>query len=91
MRVRADGFQVVLIGQISVGSAAEGAAEDVAHGFYDVFLPEEAVAAARSEITEPEPRCAAQAFHFFPEFCLGARIENVQLEFGEALQVGACL
>src|SRR5216683_8213559 len=91
MRVGADRFQVVLIGEIGIGSSAEGVAENVAHGFNDVFLPEEAVAAASSEVAEAQSRRAAEPLHFFPEFCFGAGIENIQLEFAEALQVGACL
>ena len=75
--VGTDGFEVVLIGQVGIRSAAEGAAEDIAHGLDDVFLPEKTVAAAGSEIAETQTRGAAEALHFFPEFCFGTRIEDV--------------
>ncbi len=87
--VGADGFEVVLVGEIGVGSAFEDGTDDVGHGFDDVFLPEEAVAAAGAKIADAEVGSAAEAGHFFPEASLGARIEDVEFEFAEAFEGGA--
>ncbi len=63
--------------------------EHVAHGLDDVFLPEEAVAAAGAEVADVEAGDAAQALHLFPEAGLGAGVEDVELELGEVLEAGA--
>ena len=61
------------------------------HGVDDILLPEKAVAAARAEVADAEIGNSAQALHLFPEPGFGARVEDVEFEFGQALQAGAGL
>ena len=79
----------MLVGEVGVGGAFEGGAQDVAHGFDDVFLPEKTVTAAGAKIADAEIGDAAEASHFFPEFGLGAGVEDIEFEFAEALEAGA--
>ena len=81
MGVGADGFKVVFVGEVGIGTAREVWAEDVAHGFDDVLLPEKAVAAPGSEVADAEVGDAAEAFHFFPEASFGAGVEDIEFEF----------
>ena len=89
--VGADGFKIVLVGEVGVGAAGKARAEHVAHGIDDVLLPQEAVPATGAEVADAEAGNAAQALHFFPEAGLGARVENVELELAELFQAGAGL
>src|SRR5579863_6993035 len=86
MSICADGFQVVLVRQIGVRASGEAGAKHVAHGFYDVLLPQETVSPTRSKVADLQSRCAAEPLHFLPEFRLGAGIENIEFEFAEALE-----
>src|SRR5580704_1882103 len=89
MSICADGFQVVFVGQIGVRTSGEAGAKHIAHGFYNVLLPQETVPPARSKVADLQSRRAAEPLHFLPEFCLGSGIENIELEFAEALETGA--
>src|ERR1700679_3777763 len=91
MRVGADGFEVVLVGEVGVGAAGEAGAEDVAHGDDYILMPEIAVAAAGAEVADAERGHAAEALHFFPEARFGAGVEDVEVELAEVLHCGACL
>src|SRR5580658_9876982 len=91
MSICTDGLQVVFVGEIGVRGSVEGAAEDVAHRFYDVLLPQEAVPPARSKVAHPQCWSSAEALHFFPEFRFCAGIEDIEFEFAEALEAGARL
>lgn len=87
--VRADGFEIVLVGEIGVGGAAEAGSEGVAHGLDDILLPEKAVTAAGAEVTDAQAGDAAEAVHLLPEAGLGAGVKDVELKFAEALEGGA--
>ena len=91
MRIGADGFKIVLVGEIGVGAAGEVGAEHVAHGLHHILLPEKAVAAAGAEVADVQAGNAAQALHLLPQAGLGARIENVEFELAQALEAGARL
>ena len=88
-RVGADGFKIMLIGEVGVGAAGKTGAEDVAHGLDDVFLPEKAVAAAGAEVADVEVGDAAKALHLLPKAGFGAGVEDVELELGEFFEAGA--
>ena len=89
MSVGADGFEVVFVGEVGIRRAGEVRAEDVRSWRSPRFLPEEAVAAARTEVADVEVGDAAQALHFFPQAGFGAGVKNIELEFAEALEAGA--
>jgi len=94
MRVRADGFQVVLIGQISVGSGPPKVLPSTSLMAFTTYSCQRKLwpAARFRNPLSRSPGVQRRRFHFFPRVLfLGARIENVQLEFAQALQVGACL
>src|SRR6266852_6136558 len=91
MCICSDRFQVVLIGQIGIGSSGKAAAEHVAHGFYDVFLPQEAVPPPRSKVAHFQARDAAQPLHLFPQLGFGPGIENIQFEFAQTLEASSSL
>ena len=89
VRVGADRLEVVRVGDVGVGAADESVAQHVTHGFHNVFLPEEAVAAAGAEVADVQTGHSAHARHLFPEAGLGASVEDIELELGEVLEVGA--
>ena len=87
--VGADGFKIVLVGEVGIGGAGEAAPSVSRHGIDHILLPQKAVAAAGAEVADAQTRNAAKALHFFPEPGLGARVEDVQFELAEMLESGA--
>src|SRR6202020_2528708 len=86
MRVGSDRFQIVFMGEKGIRGSREGAAEIRRHGIDHVFLPEEAMAAASSEVGDGEARDAAQALDLAPEFRLRPRVQNIKAELAQSLQ-----
>src|SRR5580698_3832460 len=89
MRVSSDGLKIVLVGKKGIRGSREAAAKIRRHGFDNVFLPEKAVTAPGSEIRHAEVGDSAQAFDLIPELGLRPRIQNVETEFSQLLQIGS--
>src|ERR1700749_2649143 len=53
-------------------------------------MPQKTVPPARAEVADAEIGNAAQPLHLFPQPGLGARIQDVELELAQVLEVGAC-
>ena len=59
VRIYPDRFQIVFVGQICIRGSDKAAAEHIAHGFYNVLLPQEAVPPACSKVADFQVRNAA--------------------------------
>ena len=91
MGIRADGFQVMLVGKIGIRAAGKAFAQYVAHRDHNVLVPQKAMPPPRPKVAHAQPRYAAQTFHLFPQPRLGTRIKNIELKFAQFLQAGPCL
>ena len=80
MRIGADRLQVVLVRKKSIRGSGEAVAKVRRHRLYHIFLPQKAVAAARTEIRHGKIGHAAQALDLVPQFRLGLGIQNVEAE-----------
>src|ERR1700722_9243500 len=81
----------MFVGQVGIRGAGKVLGERGIHRHYDIFLPQEAVPAAGSEICPPKLRNARQSLNLAPELGLGLGVEHVQLEFTHALKGSARL
>src|ERR1700676_2214849 len=81
----------MLMGEEGIRGSGKSAAEICCHGVDHVFLPEEAVAAAGSEIGHGKARAAAQPLDLAPEFCFRPCIQDVETELAQFFQTGSGL
>ena len=88
MRIGADGFKIVLVGEIGVRAAGKVRAQHVAHRLHHILLPQKAMPPPRAKVAHAQPRNPAQPFHLLPQPRLGPRIEDVQFELAQLLQAG---
>ena len=91
MRVGSDRFQIVLVRQEGVRRADEIAPQIRRHGDDNIFLPQKAVPPPRAKVGDAQLRNAAQPLNLAPQLGLGARIENVEPELAQCLQLRARL
>src|ERR1700704_3615772 len=75
------------MGEKSVRSSSESAAEIGGHRFDYVLLPEKAVAAAGSKVGDGQTGHAAQALDLAPKGRLGAGVKDVEIELAQFFHV----
>src|SRR6266404_4331260 len=81
----------MFMGEEGIRGSGKSAAEIRCHGIDHIFLPEEAVTAAGSEIGHGQTGNAAQALDLAPEFRFRPGIQNVKAELAQFFQTGSGL
>ena len=91
MGVGSDRFQIMFMGEEGIRGSGKGAAQIRRHGVDHIFLPEEAVAAAGSEVGHGQAGYSAQALDLAPQFCFRPGIQDVETELAQFFQTGSGL
>src|SRR5450432_2568827 len=89
MRIRSNRLQIVLVGEESVRRSDKTVAKIRSHRHDHIFLPQKTMPAARAKVRDAKPGHATQSLDLAPQLCLGPRIENVEPELAQRLQLSA--
>src|ERR1022692_5310118 len=89
MRIGYNRFEVVLVGKESVRSSGKTAAQIRRHGFNNVFLPQEAMAAPSAKVRHGQIGDTAQPLDLVPQLGLRLGVQDVEAELAQPFQIGS--
>src|SRR5690242_14219764 len=66
VRICANRFKIMFVGEKGIGGSGKAVTKILSHGFYDILLPQEAVAATCAEVRHLKIGDTAQLFDLSP-------------------------